>query len=103
MLLPGRPKLVATPLATGSVSRSSATIGMVRVVERATCNTGGPFAIIRFTFFAINSSTIGAIRAGSPSAIRATNSTCAGAVYPDARSPLIIASIREAAASLEPG
>ena len=60
MLPPGRPKLVATPLATGSVSRSIATIGMVRVAERATCKTGGPFAMIRSTFFASISSTSGA-------------------------------------------
>ena len=79
MLPPGRARLAATPLATGSVSKSIATIGMVRVADRAAFSTAGPLAMITLTFFAMTSATRGAICAGSPSAARPTISTWAGA------------------------
>ena len=81
MFPPGHARVAATPLVTGSVSRSSAIIGMVRVANRAACSTRGPFAMNTFAFFAMTSAT-GAIRAGSPSAVRATISTCAGGACP---------------------
>src|SRR5262249_31367049 len=68
MLPPGRARAAATPLATGSVSKSIATIGTVRVADRAARSTGGPLAMITRTFFAMTSATSGAIFSGAPSA-----------------------------------
>src|SRR6266496_2789507 len=64
MLPPGCARLAIRPLPTGSVSRSSATIGMLRVVDRAASSTAGPLAKITSTFCPIISASIGAIRAG---------------------------------------
>ena len=71
-LPPGRARVATTPLATGSVSKSIATIGMVRVADLAAFSIREPLAMITLTFFAMTSATRGAIRAGSPSAARAT-------------------------------
>ena len=101
-LPPGRARVAATPLATGSVSKSIATIGMVRVADRAAFSIGGPLAMITLTFLAMTSATRGPICARSPSAARATISTRAGAAYPETRRPLRIASTRRAIAAWEP-
>ena len=79
MLPPGRARVAATPLAIGSVSKSTATTGMVRVADRAAFSTRGPLAMITLTFFAMTSPTRGTMRAGSPSAARPIISTWAGA------------------------
>jgi hypothetical protein len=102
MLLPGRARLAATPLATGSVSKSIATIGMVRVADRAAFSISGPLAMITLTFLAMTSATRGTICPGSPSAARATISTWAGAAQPETRRPLRMASTRRAICAWEP-
>ena len=103
MLPPGRAKLAIIPVATGSVSKSNATMGMVAVAARTASATGVLTAAITSTFWSTNSIAIGASRVGSPLAKREMNSTSSGTRYPAARNPPRNASIRVVATVLGPG
>jgi len=82
MLPPGRAMLATKPLATGSLSRSPATMGMVAVAACAARTAAGLIAAIRSTLRVTRSAAIGASGAASPPVTRAMMLTCSGRIPP---------------------
>ena len=83
----GLARLRANPLWTGSVSRSYATIGIVRVAWLEALRAAGPIAKRTSTFREMRSSTRPGSLSGRPLALRSSRMIVCPSTYPSSRRP----------------
>ncbi len=102
MLPPGCAKLRTKPIATGSLSRSTATVGMWLVASLAAASAAAPLTTRTATLSRTRSAASWDSRSGLPSACRYSTTTFRPSVYPSSPSPCLNASLSKGSMAVTP-
>src|SRR6266481_8098489 len=102
ILPPGFARLRTNPIATGSLSRSTATIGMWLVACLAAASAAAPRTKRTSTLSRTRSAASWDSRSGLPSACRYSTTTFRPSVYPNSPSPCLNASLSNGSMAVTP-
>ena len=102
ILPPGCAKLRTNPIATGSLSRSTATVGMWLVACLAAASAAAPRTKRTSTLSRTRSAASWDSRSGLPSACRYSTTTFRPSVYPNSPSPCLNASLSNGSMAVTP-